>query len=118
MRISRRQVLKGSILITAAAASGCAISPALANETHRVTIKSFAFLPKELKIKPGDTVEWRNLDGFIHTATSDEKGLFDTDMIRTGWSAFHTFGTGEVTNEISYHCEIYPTMKAKIIIEA
>lgn len=118
MTISRRSILKGALYTTTASVVGSVTGRAFAKATHRVVIKNFNFTPAELKIKRGDTVEWKNLDGFIHTATSDKEGVFDTDMIRTGWSASHTFASDDNNSEVTYHCELYPMMKGKIIIEA
>ncbi len=45
-------------------------------QTVTVSVKDFAFNPKELTISPGTTVVWHNEDSARHTVTSDT-GLFD-----------------------------------------
>lgn len=117
MPFSRRVVLQSAALAIATVVLSSPVSSVLAVENHKVIIKDFAFHPTELKIKQGDTVEWRNIDGFIHTATSDNNDLFDTKTITTGESAFHTFNSNGVIGEIPYHCDVYPMIKAKIIVE-
>ena len=114
MPMTRRMMLKrgasaSALLITTGAAKA-------APRTHLVRIKDFAFDPEILEISAGDTVEWQNLDGFLHTATSDVPGLFDTKIIRTGRTSAHEFITISEQGEIPYHCEVYPMMKARIIV--
>lgn len=118
MTISRRVILKNVALATAATVLSSPINSALATKAHKVIIKDFSFNPKELKIRLGDTVEWKNIDGFLHTATSDTKEHFDTKTISTGNSATFLFSGDNYIGENLYHCEVYPLMKAKIIVEA
>jgi len=116
MRITRRSILKNAALAPITAALTRFASAATSATTHIVTIKDFTFDPPMLDAKIGDTVEWKNLDGFIHTATSDEEGRFDTKIIRTGRSKSHTFTGDNGSGEFSYHCQIYPMMKGKITV--
>ncbi len=72
-----------------------------------ITIKSFAYSPHRSAIAVGDTVLWKNNDGFTHTATSgvsSPSGVFNTGLIGAG-------ATGQavmtLAGNIPYHCEIH-----------
>jgi plastocyanin len=57
-----------------------AAAPAQAsNETATISVKNYAFNPKELTVSPGTTVVWHNDDSVRHTVTSDT-GLFDGNL--------------------------------------
>jgi len=114
MPITRRKLLQSAAFATTTLATTRLAHAA--PKTHLVRIKDFAFDPEVLEIAIGDTVEWQNLDGFLHTANSDKPGLFDTKIIRTGRTSAHQFTTPPDAPEIPYHCEEYPMMKARIIV--
>lgn len=78
-----------------------------------VTIEGFAFNPREVKIKAGGTVTWQQKDSAPHTVTSDD-GEFDSGSLSQGDSWSFTF---EKPGIYKYHCEIHPSMKAKVIVE-
>jgi plastocyanin len=65
---------------TPAPAPGADASQA-ASQTVTLSVKDFAFNPKELTIAPGTTVIWHNEDAATHTVTSDT-GLFDGNLPR------------------------------------
>jgi amicyanin len=81
-------------------------------QTHNVEIVSFAFNPAEITIKKGDTVTWTNKADIIHDVTIDN-GLFDHDL-NPGESFSFKFNE---SGTYDYHCDIHPSMKAKIIVE-
>jgi len=58
-------------------------------------------------------VQWVNNDNVKHTVTSDE-GVFDSGVFNTGDIFEYTFDT---PGEYSYHCELHPFMKGKVIVE-
>jgi plastocyanin len=51
-------------------------------------------------------VTWNNQDGFVHTATSDARGVFDVTLPANGTGS-HTFTT---PGTFSYHCNAHPEM--------
>jgi predicted lipoprotein with Yx(FWY)xxD motif/plastocyanin len=55
---------------------GAASSGQAAGQTVTISVKNFAFNPKDLTVSPGTTVVWHNEDSARHTVTSDA-GLFD-----------------------------------------
>jgi plastocyanin len=81
--------------------------------SHNVTIKNFAYSPKEIETKQGDTVVWTSEDNIAHTVTADG-GEFDSGDIIKGDPPFeHTF---ESVSEVRYHCDHHGGMKGKVTV--
>jgi len=82
-------------------------------KVHVVAIDSMQFSPAEITVRPGDTVEFRNLDLVPHTVTERDTRWFDSGMIAKG-------GTLKlVCNEpglISYRCIYHPSMMGTITV--
>ncbi|MFA6530881.1 MAG: cupredoxin family copper-binding protein [Candidatus Micrarchaeia archaeon] len=79
--------------------------------SYEVSIENGTFVPREIQIRVGDTVTWRNNDIMPHTATST--GNFNTGAISQGsWSnvTFNQEGTFE------YICTLHPSMIGKVIV--
>jgi plastocyanin len=105
--LSRRQLL----------ATGAAVlaSHALArahNGTVHVAIEKLAFLPADIKVKAGETIEWTNRDPFSHTATV--KGGWDI-LIPPGKTITHV---ATADDSVAYYCRFHPNMKGTITIIA
>lgn len=87
---------------------------ALAAETT-VIQKSIAFQPKEITIKPGDTVAFVNQDAFGHNVYSESAGgAFDIGLQQPNQRTtvpFRRDGTFEA------QCRIHPKMKLKIVVQ-
>jgi plastocyanin len=103
--LNRRQ------LLAAGAATLAATRLARAhNGTVHVTIERLAFVPAEITVKPGQTIEWTNKDAFAHTAT-----------VKGGWEVLIPPGkvaTRIVTADdtVDYYCRFHPNMKGKISV--
>ena len=82
-------------------------------EDHAVQIKGFAFAPRTITVKVGDTVTWTNEDSARHTATADD-GSFDTGLLAKGQSGSVTFDT---PGTYMYFCTPHPNMKGTIVVE-
>lgn len=88
-----------------------------AGTSAAVGIKGSRFDPLEIRISAGETVTFTNNDPFAHTVTSrDDSALqFDSDRIGSD-------GTFEVTFDdagtYDYFCQIHPTMRAAVVVEA
>ncbi|HLC87101.1 MAG TPA: cupredoxin family copper-binding protein [Candidatus Nanoarchaeia archaeon] len=79
-----------------------------------INIEGFAFSPKELRIKVGDSVTWTNKDSVGHTVTSDSGTELDSDLLSKEESFSHAFTKA---GTYTYYCSIHPSMKATIIVE-
>ena len=79
--------------------------------THQLQISGYQFLPSNLEIKVGDTVEWINNDPTTHTITFDN-GEID-QQLANGETLSHTFSTA---GEYSFHCRIHSSMKGIIVV--
>lgn len=76
-------------------------------------IRGVAFVPREIRIRVGQTVEWRNSDPVVHTATADD-GSWGSGFLNERATFRHTF---RVAGRFPYHCEPHPQMKAVVIVE-
>ncbi|VVB77776.1 Halocyanin [uncultured archaeon] len=85
-----------------------------APETYNINIDNFAFSPKSLKIRPGDTVIWTNSDSASHTVTSDSGSELESPNLSNHATYEHTFSK---VGTYDYHCTIHPSMKGAIIVE-
>jgi len=77
-----------------------------------VEIKDFAFEPKTVTIKVGQTVTWTNQDSTTHTVTGD--GGIDSDGLSKGKSYSKTFDT---EGAFDYHCSPHPQMTGQVIVQ-
>lgn len=70
---------------------------------------NMSFSPNPANVTAGQTVAWRNNGGTTHTATEDGGSpLFNTGNIANGTTS--TPITISTTGDLTYHCEIHPTM--------
>ena len=82
--------------------------------TLQATISGFAFSPREIKIKKGDTVIWTQQDNTVHTVTSDSGSELTSDALSIGGTYTHTFTTA---GTFAYHCNPHPGMKGTVVVE-
>jgi plastocyanin len=93
MNAPHRLLAVGAVALSLAACShnrsGPAYAPPAANAAATVTLTSgLRFDPKEISIKAGQTVEWRNKSVETHTVT----GMgFDSGDLKPGTTFSHTF---------------------------
>ncbi|HEX7476015.1 MAG TPA: cupredoxin family copper-binding protein [Dehalococcoidales bacterium] len=78
-----------------------------------VTISGFAFSPPTLTVSKGTTVTWTNNDSTTHTVTSDSS-VWDSGNVIVGKTYSFTFNQ---TGTFPYHCNIHPSMTAKVIVQ-
>src|SRR5690349_3689840 len=72
----------------------------------KVEIRDYKFVPETLTVHQGETVEWKNDDKVLHTATSegqgqDQKQAFDSGSIATGATWRYVAGT---KGKFNYSC--------------
>ena len=87
-----------------------------------VEISEFAYTPKQVTVKVGDTVSWINRDEFLHTVTSgavdgpenQPDGRFEEDLDEAGSEASVTF---DEAGTFTYFCEQHNAMDGVVIVE-
>ena len=106
----------GTIALVCVAALGAAVSSARDNlrgspVRHEVQMRAISFMPAELVVAVGDTVEWRNADIVRHNAVRVD--LFETGDLRPGE---HRTWVPTDTGTFSYRCTIHARMRGKIVV--
>jgi len=101
---------RGLLLGGAAAALAAGTRVRADNATVRVTIENLAFVPAEMEVKVGDTIEWVNKDPIAHTATVN--GRWEV-MIPAGATATRVVEAGD---GVEYYCRFHPNMTGRIVI--
>jgi plastocyanin len=82
-----------------------------------VEIREFSFAPATVTVHEGDTVQWKNDDSVLHTATEDvedKKPAFDSGNIQTGASWRYV---AQKKGTYNYICTLHPNMHGKLIVE-
>jgi plastocyanin len=93
-------------------ASGSAAARSGSVDIVGATFSSFAFSPKSITVRTGDTVRWVNKSSAAegHTVTGDN---FDSGTFHQGESYSHTFSKA---GKYSYICALHPSMKGKVTV--
>ncbi|MBI2139742.1 cupredoxin family copper-binding protein [Candidatus Woesearchaeota archaeon] len=97
------------------AASGSSMeqdTPAKSPKTVAVSIKGFAFNPKDAAVNVGDTITWTNEDSAPHTVKIT--GMPESDELSKGDSWSKTFTEA---GTFSYICGLHPSMKGTITVK-
>jgi plastocyanin len=79
-----------------------------------VKIDNFAFIPQELTVDAGTTVQWVNHDDIPHVVVSDDKKTFKSKALDTDEKFSYTFTKPGI---YSYFCSIHPKMTGKVIVQ-
>ena len=92
-------------------APATAPAPAAKADGVAVSVQDNTFSPGTIKVKVGDTVNWKNDGGIAHTVTATDGAKFDSGTLAPG--ATFSF-TAEGAGTISYVCTIHPGMQGTI----
>ena len=79
----------------------------------RVAIRAIAYAPREVRIRVGQTIEWRNEDPVVHTVTADDE-KWGSGFLAEGATYRQTFTSA---GRYPYHCQPHPQMKAVVVVE-
>lgn len=101
--LNRRQVL-----VTGTPVLAGSTLASTRNGTVHVTIDKLAFLPAEIEVKAGETIDWTNKDPVAHTPTV--KGGWDA-LIPPGKMATSVAAAAD-TGE--YYCRFHPNLKGQV----
>jgi plastocyanin len=112
-KVNRSRVwFLGLCLIFATAALGVILTlPAVAAATD-VNIDNFAFTPKELTVKAGTAVVFRNRDDIPHVVVG-ANGEFHSKALDTDDSFSFTFAKA---GTYAYFCGLHPQMQGRIVV--
>jgi plastocyanin len=100
-----------SALGLAIAAAFMPVRRARAEDTE-VHIDNFTFEPKEIRVKVGTTVTWKNRDDIPHTVVS--AGKFRSKTMDTDDSFAFTF---TAAGDYKYFCSLHPHMTGMVKVE-
>jgi plastocyanin len=101
---------------TAAVPAKTAAAPAKTAAASATTAKiaGFAFAPKQLKVKVGQSITWTNEDSAAHTVSAQSGAGFDSGAIAQG--ASYTWKATK-PGTVSYICTIHPSMTGTITVQ-
>ncbi|MGI8660208.1 MAG: cupredoxin domain-containing protein [Thermoleophilaceae bacterium] len=86
----------------------------VAEKTTKVTVADFDFEPPAIEVKAGSKVTFTNKDSAVHTATSEEEGLFDSDDLEQGKPRSVSF---DKPGTFAYYCVYHATMKGEVVVK-
>jgi amicyanin len=92
---------------------GIAVPTVLA-ASRGVAIADFAFSPRSIEIRVGDTVTWTNRDSVAHSATA-QNGSFDTGLLSDGASGSVRF---TAAGTYRYICTPHPDMTGTVVVRS
>ena len=89
-----------------------AAAPAAAEDIS-VDIANFAFAPKDIQAKVGQTITFTNKDSAPHTATATAGAKFDSGALDQGKSFSYT---AKKAGTIQFVCSFHPNMTGTITV--
>lgn len=102
-RTRAERAAAAALLVCLTAAGLVAATPAAPAAEVGVSIQDNLFVPQEIHVDPGDTVEWTHVGTRVHDVTSDTGEFLSGDMTR-GARFSHTF---EKEGSYYYHCSFH-----------
>ena len=83
------------------------------DDTSKIVVKDFMFMPTPLTVKAGSTVTWTNMDDEPHTVVSDT-GVFKSGGMDTNESFSFKF---DKPGTYHFTCSIHPRMVGTIVVQ-
>ena len=97
-----------------AAASPSTSTPAAEGEAVEVGMKGLQFEPKDVTVKVGTTVAWKNNEDIPHNVVAEEGADFESDTFgKDGTFEFKA----EKAGTVKYVCTIHPGMAGTLTVE-
>jgi plastocyanin len=84
-----------------------------ASDTAVAEMRQVAFVPGEIRVRPGQTVVWVNRDPTLHTVDADD-GSWKSGYLNEGQRYVRRFGQ---PGRYAYHCVPHPQMRGVVIVE-
>jgi len=97
---------------TETAQTGAAPEPQTA--AGEVVMKGITFKPKDITVKVGDTVTWKNEDPVDHNVVANKGEDFTSDTFGEGGTYEYKF---EKAGKVEYECTIHPGMTGTVTAE-
>lgn len=97
---------------TPAAQTGTAPAPETA--PGEVVMKGIMFEPKDITVKVGDKITWKNEDPVEHNAVATSGADFKSDLFGEGGTFDYTTTKA---GTIEYECTVHPGMTGTITVE-
>ncbi len=89
-------------------------APAASGKAVEIGMKGLQFAPRDVTVKVGTKVTWKNLEDIPHNVTAEEGAAFESDTFgKDGTFAF----TPEKAGTVKYVCTIHPGMAGTLIVE-
>lgn len=82
------------------------------DKTAEIKITDLAFVPAEISVHVGDTIEWVNADFIDHTATAND-GAWDLALPVGGRARLVVTQAGA----FSYFCRVHPNMTGTLNVK-
>ena len=87
--------------------------------TYTVLIDNMKFSPAVIRMRPGETVIFKNIDLVPHTVTEKDTRRFDSGMInRNGMWKFVAAGKGTLNYRCTYHTDMTGTIVVETVAQA
>ncbi len=83
---------------------------------NTVVIDNLDFQQKEITVKKGETVTWKNQDTAKHNVVFDDSSVGTVENSKLVGNGEELKFTFDKAGEFSYFCSPHPFMKAKIIV--
>jgi len=99
------------LVVVAVAIPAAAMRPGAADEPV-VSITETGFAPREVQVRPGEVVTWRNDGSGYHSVVADD-GTWESGLLGPGETYTHTFAT---SGEHFYHDGTHPDHKGKVLV--
>ncbi len=96
-------VVTGSLALMMGAALVTPLLPEVSAADANVSISGSTFIPHEITIFAGQTIQWDNSDGFPHTATSNSSAWTEVSIPASGTGSL-TLNTPGI---YGYHCRLH-----------
>jgi len=101
--------------LTLAACAGPSTSSTTSGPSPRATVEivDFTFVPAEITVAAGTTVEWVNREKAVPHTTTSVDGVWDSGTLQPGDTFRFTF---DEPGTYPYLCTIHPYMKGTVVV--
>ena len=89
-------------------------APAGKGGAVEIGMKGLQFEPKDVTVKVGSTVTWKNLEDIPHNVVAEEGADFESDTF--GKDGTYEFNA-EKAGSVKYVCTIHPGMEGTLTVE-